>query len=68
MIARHVANNAKRLEEDEETGEQRYKYIRTGTDHFSLALTYDCLAATRDRSGETRFGRVDMGRVIPWRF
>ena len=67
-FARHVANNAKRLEEDEETGEQRYKYIRTGTDHFSLALTYDCLAATRDRSGETRFGKVDMGRVIPWRF
>lgn len=47
-FAAHVASNAKRLEEDEETGEQRYKYIRTGPDHFSLALTYDCLAAMRD--------------------
>ena len=46
--AAHVANDAKRLVEDEETGEQSYRYIRTGPDHFSLAFTYDCIAALRD--------------------
>ena len=33
------------LDEDEETGAQRYKYIRTATDHYSLAFTYGWLAA-----------------------
>src|SRR5206468_2856818 len=44
-FATHRANDAKRLVEDEETGEQAYRYIRTGPDHFSLAFTYDCIAA-----------------------
>jgi len=46
-FATHMANDAKRLVEDEETGEQAYRYIRTGPDHFSLAFTYDCIAAMR---------------------
>lgn len=46
-FATHLANDAKRLEEDEDTGEQRYRYVRTGPDHFSLAFTYDCIAALR---------------------
>jgi hypothetical protein len=44
-FAAHMANDAKRLEEDEETGAKSYRYIRTGPDHFSLAFTYECLAA-----------------------
>src|SRR5207244_7082409 len=48
-FAVHMANDAKRLEEDEETGEARYRYIRAGADHCSLAFTYDCLAALQDR-------------------
>jgi hypothetical protein len=43
-----MAADAKRLEEDEDTGAQSYRYIRTGPDHFSLAFTYDCIAAQRD--------------------
>jgi hypothetical protein len=43
-FARHLAADAKRLEEDEDTGAQRYRYIRTGEDHFSLAFTYAVMA------------------------
>ena len=38
------------LNEDEDTGMQRYRYIRAGADHFSLAFTYAWLAAS-DYSG-----------------
>ena len=66
-FAAHVANNAKRLEEDQETGEQRYKYVRTGPDHFSLALTYDCLAATRDHPCYVHVGmEMPPGGIAPW--
>ena len=47
-FARHLANDAKVLEEDEDTGAMAYRYRRTGVDHFSLAFTYDCLASTRE--------------------
>ncbi|MFH2001839.1 MAG: phage terminase large subunit family protein [Planctomycetota bacterium] len=43
-FARHMASDAKVLDEDEETGVKRYKYIRTGPDHFSLAITYAALS------------------------
>ena len=43
------ACDAKVLDEDEETGIKKYRYIRTGTNHFSLAFTYDCIAWSRDR-------------------
>jgi hypothetical protein len=46
-FARHMAADAKVLEEDEETGAKRYRYIRTGADHFSLAFTYCWMAAER---------------------
>ena len=49
-FAVHMAADAKILDEDEETGAQRYRYIRTGADHFSLAFTYAWLAAG-DQSG-----------------
>jgi hypothetical protein len=34
---------------DEETGAMKYRYIRTGADHYSLAFTYALLASERDR-------------------
>ena len=43
-FARHLASDAKQLVEDEKTGVQKYRYVRTGVDHYSLACTYDCLA------------------------
>lgn len=44
-FALHMAADAKRLEENEDTGAKSYRYIRTGPDHFSLAFTYECVAA-----------------------
>ncbi len=29
--------DAKKIEEDEETGAQKYRYIKTGENHFSFA-------------------------------
>ncbi|MBU1702773.1 MAG: phage terminase large subunit family protein, partial [Candidatus Eisenbacteria bacterium] len=45
-FAQHMAADAKVLEEDEETGTQRFRYVRTGTNHFSMAFTYAWLAAS----------------------
>ncbi len=45
-----MAADAKILDEDEETGAKRYRYIRTAEDHFSLAFTYAWMAAS-DQSG-----------------
>ena len=42
-----MAADAKILDEDEDTGAKRYRYIRTGEDHFSLAFTYAWLAVRR---------------------
>lgn len=47
-FAEHLASDAKKLIEDEETGSKTYKYIRTGRNHYSLAFTYDRIAATMD--------------------
>jgi hypothetical protein len=46
-FARHMAADAKTLDEDPDTGAQRFRYIRTGPDHFSLAFTYAWMAASR---------------------
>ncbi|MEZ4651955.1 MAG: phage terminase large subunit family protein [Candidatus Eisenbacteria bacterium] len=45
-FAKHMAADAKMLDEDSETGIRKYRYIRTGANHFSMALTYACLAST----------------------
>jgi Phage terminase large subunit (GpA) len=45
-FAEHLTCDAKVLDEDEETGIKKYRYIRTGTNHFSMAFTYAWLAAT----------------------
>ena len=44
-----MASDAKILQEDEDTGAKTYRYVRTGADHFSLAFTYECLAASQVR-------------------
>ena len=50
-FARHLAADVKQLVEDEATGQQAYRYVRTGTDHYSLAFTYDCIAWSRESRG-----------------
>src|SRR5262249_18999361 len=50
LFAQHMACDAKVLDEDEETGIRRFRYVRTGEDHFSLAFTYAWLAAS-DQTG-----------------
>ncbi len=49
-FAVHMAADAKVLDEDDETGIKRYRYVRTGVNHFSFAFTYAWMAAT-DWSG-----------------
>ncbi len=51
VFASHVSADVKQLVEDEETGAQSYRYIRTGTNHYSLAFAYDCVAWSRDQRG-----------------
>lgn len=48
-FAEHLASDAKKLIEDEETGSKSYRYIRTGTNHYSLAFTYDWIASEKER-------------------
>ncbi len=47
-FAEHMAADVKQLVEDEATGAKAYRYVRTGTDHYSLAFTYDCVAWSRE--------------------
>ena len=54
-FARHLAADAKVLEEDEETGIQKYRYVRTGTNHFSMAFTYAWLAGMKAGFLHSRF-------------
>jgi len=49
-FASHMAAIAKKLEENEDSGEQKFTYVRSGPDHFSMAFTYDVLAWQRDRT------------------
>jgi hypothetical protein len=53
-FARHMCADAKILDEDEDTGAKRYRYIRSGEDHFSLAVTYALLAANDPKQAEWR--------------
>ena len=50
-FVRHLAADAKILDEDEETGAKKYRYIRTGPDHYSLAFCYAWLAAQSNYGG-----------------
>jgi hypothetical protein len=49
-FAEHLTHDAKRLEEDPNTGAQAYRYVKIGINHFSLAFTYECLAAMKEWS------------------
>jgi len=42
------------LDEHEETGAKRYRYVRTGEDHFSLAFTYAWMAITNSFAADFR--------------
>jgi hypothetical protein len=57
-FAMHLTCDAKMLEEDEETGVRKYRYIRTGTNHFSMAFTYAWMAAIQ--------GAGATGMKVPW--
>jgi hypothetical protein len=48
-FADHLAADAKKLVEDQETGSKAYRYIRAGTNHYSLAFTYDWIASEQER-------------------
>ena len=61
VLSAHMAAIAKKLEENEDTGEQRYNYIRSGPDHFSMAFTYNVVAWELDDPTFMIFGMVD-----PW--
>ncbi len=50
-FASHLAADVKPLVEDEATGAQSYRYLRTWTNHYSLAFTYDCIAWSREPRG-----------------
>ena len=66
-FANHLASDVKRLVEDEDTGAQAYRYIRTAVNHYSLAFTYDCIAWSREvgRQPIVDFGPADDGVWIP---
>jgi hypothetical protein len=40
MFAKHMAADAKVLDEDPDAGTKKSRYVRVGEDHFSLAFTY----------------------------
>lgn len=46
-FAHHMAADAKILDENPDTGARKYRYVRTGVDHFSLAFTYALMAMKR---------------------
>jgi hypothetical protein len=45
-FATHISADAKVLDEDEETGIKKYRYVKTGTNHYSFAFTYAWMAAS----------------------
>jgi hypothetical protein len=57
-FARQLANVAKKLEEDEESGSKRYVYVKLGPDHFRHALNYEAMA--RHFGGGGRFADNDL--------
>ena len=58
LFALHMAADAKVLDEDEETGAKRFRYVRAGPeDHFSLAFTYAWMAAS-DQTGARGYLRM----------
>ncbi len=67
-FAQHMTCDAKVLDEDEDTGIKKYRYIRTGENHFSMAFTYALLATTANSSFRAWMGylRWMKERGSPW--
>src|SRR5207249_11509741 len=63
-FAEHLASDAKKLIEDEETGAKSYRYIPTGTNHYSLAFTYDWLASEQERRSSGRSEERRVGKEV----
>src|SRR5882672_12258061 len=65
LFARHMTADAKVLDEDPDTGAQKYRYLRAGEDHFSLAFTYAWLMANAniDGRGFLAWMRKDLRRI-----
>jgi len=57
-FAHHMSADAKILVENEETGAKKFKYVRTGEDHLSLAFTYAWLATSDQRRRAGVWGRT----------
>ena len=57
-FAEHLAADIKRLTEDEDTGAKAFRYVKTGTNHYNFAFTYDCIAW----SGEPVYSISAVGR------
>jgi hypothetical protein len=67
-FAEHLASDAKKLVENDETGAKSYRYVRTGTNHYSLAFTYDWIASENERrhyDGFIWFGDDDDDHPTP---
>jgi len=43
-FAKHMANVAKKLETNDDTGSKRYVYVKLGVDHFRHAFNYEVMA------------------------
>src|SRR5262249_28328242 len=55
MFARHVSCDAKKLEEDPDSGIRKYRYFKTGENHYSMAFTYAWLATLYRYPGQGVF-------------
>jgi hypothetical protein len=60
-----MAADAKILDEDEETGAKKYRYIRSGEDHFSLGETAPHAASRSGFRGGCRTGAGSPDRCNP---
>ena len=58
--------DAKVLDEDAETGAKKYRYVRVGEDHFSLAFTYAWMAAQDQFIRGPMFSVFSMRPDDPW--
>ena len=65
ICARQMANIAKVLEEDQETGSRIYRYRKLGDDHYFHAMGYFYLAAQKIGIAEDSYYRPSTQSVLP---
>jgi hypothetical protein len=72
VSADHLTADVKQPVEDEQTGAQSFRYVRTGTNHYSLAFTYECIAASRHTPIDFRmcgwFGAIEEPNILTMQF